>query len=54
MFGVIRWIRRRRRLRGEWFDLLDWDVLTGCSLDYLFQLAVEMRKLGMPWLSDIA
>ncbi|KAG9230216.1 putative Methylthioribulose-1-phosphate dehydratase [Amylocarpus encephaloides] len=24
------------------------------SLDYLFQLAVEMRKLGLPWLSDIA
>lgn len=23
------------------------------SLDYLFQLAVEMRKLGIPWLSDI-
>jgi methylthioribulose-1-phosphate dehydratase len=23
------------------------------SLDYLFQLAVEMRKLGLPWLSDI-
>ncbi|TVY19838.1 Methylthioribulose-1-phosphate dehydratase, partial [Lachnellula arida] len=24
------------------------------SLDYLFQLAVEMRKLGLPWLSDIS
>jgi methylthioribulose-1-phosphate dehydratase len=24
------------------------------SLDYLFQLAVEMKKLGLPWLSDIA
>lgn len=23
------------------------------SLDYLFQLAVEMRKLNLPWLSDI-
>ncbi|OAQ84113.1 methylthioribulose-1-phosphate dehydratase [Purpureocillium lilacinum] len=23
------------------------------SLDYLFQLAVEMRKLGIPWVSDI-
>lgn len=23
------------------------------SLDYLFQLAVEMKKLGIPWLSDI-
>ncbi|KAI9745210.1 MAG: Methylthioribulose-1-phosphate dehydratase [Claussenomyces sp. TS43310] len=23
------------------------------SLDYLFQLAVEMRKLSLPWLSDI-
>lgn len=25
----------------------------GCSLDYLFQLAVEMKKLGVPWVSDI-
>jgi len=24
------------------------------SLDYLFQLAVEMHKMGIPWLSDIA
>lgn len=23
------------------------------SLDYLFQLAVEMKQLGVPWLSDI-
>lgn len=23
------------------------------SLDYLFQLAVEMAKLGIPWVSDI-
>lgn len=23
------------------------------SLDYLFQLAVEMKKLGIPWVSDI-
>jgi methylthioribulose-1-phosphate dehydratase len=22
-------------------------------LDYLFQLAVEMKKLGLPWLSEI-
>lgn len=20
-----------------------------CSLDYIFQLAVEMKKLGLPW-----
>ncbi|KXJ88234.1 methylthioribulose-1-phosphate dehydratase [Microdochium bolleyi] len=24
------------------------------SLDYLFQLAVEMHKMGIPWISDIA
>ncbi|KAL3417881.1 methylthioribulose-1-phosphate dehydratase [Phlyctema vagabunda] len=24
------------------------------SLDYLLQLAVEMRRLGLPWISDIA
>lgn len=23
------------------------------SLDYLFQIAVEMKKLGLPWLSDV-
>lgn len=23
------------------------------SLDYLFQIAVEMKKLGIPWESDI-
>ena len=23
------------------------------SYDYLFQLAVEMRKLGLPWISDV-
>jgi len=28
--------------------------LIDVSLDYLFQLAVEMKKLGIPWLSDIA
>ncbi len=29
-------------------------LLMNFSLDYLFQLAVEMKKLGIPWLSDIA
>jgi len=24
------------------------------SLDYLFQLAIEMKKLGLSWLADIA
>lgn len=24
------------------------------SLDYLFQLAVEMKKLGLPWVSEVA
>ncbi|KAI0599366.1 methylthioribulose-1-phosphate dehydratase [Biscogniauxia sp. FL1348] len=24
------------------------------SLDYLFQLAVEMKKLGLPWISNVA
>jgi len=28
--------------------------LIDVSLDYLFQLAVEMKKLGIPWLSDVA
>lgn len=28
-------------------------LLTIPSLDYLFQLAVEMKKLGISWLSDI-
>ena len=30
------------------------DFVTPRSLDYLFQLAVEMKKLGIPWISDIA
>lgn len=25
----------------------------GCSLDYLFQLAIEMKKLELPWLSHV-
>lgn len=29
------------------------NVVWGCSLDYLFQLAVEMHKLGLPWISEI-
>lgn len=28
-------------------------MLTRTSLDYLFQLAVEMKQLGIPWISDI-
>lgn len=23
------------------------------SLDYLFQLAVEMKQLGLPWISNV-
>lgn len=23
------------------------------SLDYLFQLAVEMKQLGLPWISEV-
>jgi len=23
-------------------------------LDYLFQLAIEMKKLGLPWISDLS
>ena len=25
-----------------------------CSLDYLFQLAVEMKQLGLPWISNVS
>jgi methylthioribulose-1-phosphate dehydratase len=28
-------------------------VLTPNSLDYLFQLAVEMKRLDLPWITDI-
>lgn len=28
-------------------------ILTHGSLDYLFQLAVEMKKLGLPWISEV-
>lgn len=27
--------------------------LTCSSLDYLFQLAVEMKQLNLPWITDI-
>ncbi|CZS94743.1 hypothetical protein WAI453_013418 [Rhynchosporium graminicola] len=37
-----------------WGDTVDKAKAQAESLDYLFQLAVEMRKLGMPWLSDIS
>jgi len=55
MFGGRRCIRLRRRLRGEIENFYLCVVLLTCSsLDYLFQMAVEMRKLGLPWLSDIS
>jgi methylthioribulose-1-phosphate dehydratase len=28
-------------------------MLTSNSLDYLFQLAVEMKRLDLPWITDI-
>lgn len=37
-----------------WGDTVDKAKAQAESLDYLFQLAVEMKKLGIPWLSDIA
>lgn len=43
-------------LEGSWGCCLC-DISTNegtYSLDYLFQLAVEMKKLGIPWISDIA
>ncbi|KAH7364324.1 Methylthioribulose-1-phosphate dehydratase [Rhexocercosporidium sp. MPI-PUGE-AT-0058] len=44
----------RRHGLYVWGDTVDKAKAQAESLDYLFQLAVEMRKLGMPWLSDIA
>jgi hypothetical protein len=54
MFGERQCIKQRLNVRGEsslpfWLEL----VLIIRSLDYLFQLAVEMKKLGISWLSDI-
>lgn len=38
---------------GRRSDLLT-TILKQNSLDYLFQLAVEMKQLGLPWITDIA
>lgn len=58
MYGASRYTRRRLSVRGRFLvslfilrDLNDADIL--CSLDYLFQIAVDMKKLGLPWLSDV-
>lgn len=37
-----------------WGDTVDKAKTQAESLDYLFQLAVEMKRFGMPWLSSIA
>ena len=55
MFGARLCIKRKPRQRGELSNLFSTrNFLMISSLDYLFQLAVEMKKLGIPWLSDIA
>lgn len=36
-----------------WGDTVDKAKAQAESLDYLFQLAVEMKKLGLPWVSHI-
>ncbi|KJR82601.1 methylthioribulose-1-phosphate dehydratase [Sporothrix schenckii 1099-18] len=36
-----------------WGDTPDKAKVVAECYDYLFQLAVEMRKLGLPWVSDI-
>lgn len=66
MCGGIMCTRRRRSARGE-SSFLSSIYIYACvdekavltkasiySLDYLFQLAVEMHQLGLPWISDIA
>lgn len=34
-------------------DLRIANITSSTSLDYLFQLAVEMHKLGLPWISQV-
>ncbi|KAI9053778.1 hypothetical protein LZ554_002727 [Drepanopeziza brunnea f. sp. 'monogermtubi'] len=43
----------RRHGLYVWGDTVDKAKAQAESLDYLFQLAVEMKRLGLPWLSDI-
>jgi hypothetical protein len=53
MSGGIMSTRLRRSARGKCcssgFRCSTRNMLTIGSLDYLFQLAVEMHKLGLPW-----
>ena len=45
--------KQRRRLRGITWPLIHAIsiLLMQDSLDYLFRLAVEMKQLGLPWVS---
>lgn len=59
MFGGIMSTKQRHSVRGmlvEIATLAFWKIDTDmilASLDYLFQLAVEMKQLGLPWITDI-
>lgn len=56
MFGETTFTKRKPSVKGEQSMLTvngTNSAYTCYSLDYLFQLAVEMKKLGLPWISDI-
>lgn len=58
MSGVTMFTRPRLSVRGKsTVPYASWTSLANScvsSLDYLFQLAVEMKKLGLPWISEVA
>ena len=51
--GVIMSKKRRRKQKGTDTSRCTWHFTNGItnSLDYVFQLAVRMRELGLPWTS---
>lgn len=57
MSGVPAFTRPRPSVRGKGFVASTgyglFELIICFSLDYLFQLAVEMKKLGLPWISHV-
>lgn len=49
----------KAKVQCEWYvisttrAIMEFLLTPTSSLDYLFQLAIEMKKLGLPWISDV-
>lgn len=52
MYGEMMYKKLRRRQKGGApSSKLDNQLTRFDSLDYLFRLAVEMKRLGLPWVA---